>query len=358
MLCGSTRLFARSQVQAWRCTTEVARHVTRTYFHEVTAETCVDESELHWQMSPTNPFKPKRKRKWNMTYEMRYLLKSRPGAEEAAHNMTERVPIDRDYQADHARWWNDSSEKRKSMLLASARRFKIFDHLSEALGSNLSEIYLRNSLGVEYEVDGTCIPVVSGNNFLAGVTARIPRVHWHTTPVTEIPQRVRKLCRPRDPLSKYTIAMLSLDGNLEHDHEKLHWLVSNATGGSVEQGTEVCSYAQVMPFKKTGWHRFVFLLLHQKDDITLSANALDNQRDVFSVDTFIKAHDLSIDGFCFGQATWDPSVSEAYMRVHGVPISKLQAQPKPDLGSVNRSKKASKRYNHLAKSKARQGRTQ
>lgn len=309
---------------------------------------------MYFKTSPVPRYETKRGTKWRRNLEARYKLRSQPGVEEAAHDMTERVAIDRDYQAQHQPWWHHDAHFRKTMLLGSAKRFEIFDHLLPLkYKSTRKEELVRNSLGIEYQAGKSAVPIVSGNKITAGVTGTRPRVHWHTEKVDTVSHRISPAVGPRPP-GQYSIAMVSLDGNLQFpDAEKLHWLVTNATEGSVDSGVEACTYAQLLPFNGTGWHRFVFLLLHQRKSIDLAAAALDKQRTNFSLETFIRTHDLSIDGFCFGQVTYDDSVANAYPQVHGVPLPEIQVRIE-DVKPKAPPKR--KRYHHQAKSNKELGR--
>lgn len=333
----------------------VIRPVVRTNFIKVESSEVNDESDLYWRASPTKRYTANKKTKWNRSYEHRHALQTTPGAEEAAHNRTERVPVDRDYDAEHARWLDHAAHQRKQMLLQGARRFRIFEDLSPFLAKRMGPSFVRNHLHIEYDVDGVKVPIISGTNLAAGMARAPPHVHWHTQIPTKIPEALMKAYVPRVPDAKYTVAMLSLDGNIENvGKEKLHWLATNATEGTLAGSTAVCSYAQPLPFKGTGWHRVVYLLLKQSSDVALEAGCLDTERTSFSLDKFMSTHYLALDGFAFGQAKWDDSVDTAYKTVHGATIPQLNAQTPAPI-KVKPPKK--QRYHYQAKSRKETGRS-
>lgn len=49
--------------------------------------------------------------------------------------------------------------------------------------------------------------------------------------------------------------------------EYLHWLVMNIPGSSIDQGDEVVGYIGSGPPKKTGLHRYIFLIYKQPNGI-------------------------------------------------------------------------------------------
>ena len=73
-----------------------------------------------------------------------------------------------------------------------------------------------------------------------------------------------------------TLIAVNLDGNpYVRDSEILHWLVTNIPDGkSVDSGDEVVPYLQALPFRGTGYQRFVFLLFRHDTQIDLSSYRL------------------------------------------------------------------------------------
>lgn len=66
--------------------------------------------------------------------------------------------------------------------------------------------------------------------------------------------------------------LLNLDGNpYDCDGEFVHWLVANIPDGKpVTDGTEIVPYLQLVPFKGTGYHRIICLLLRHNEVVDLS----------------------------------------------------------------------------------------
>lgn len=69
-----------------------------------------------------------------------------------------------------------------------------------------------------------------------------------------------------------SLLLVNIDGNpYEKPGEVVHWFVCNVPdGGNVKDGTEIVPYLQPLPFKGTGYHRLVVLLLRHKDVIDAS----------------------------------------------------------------------------------------
>lgn len=69
-----------------------------------------------------------------------------------------------------------------------------------------------------------------------------------------------------------SFVLLNLDGNpYDSDGEVVHWLVANIPDGKpVTDGAEIVPYLQVLPFKGTGYHRIVCLLLRHSEEVNLT----------------------------------------------------------------------------------------
>ncbi|VDM38006.1 unnamed protein product [Toxocara canis] len=115
-----------------------------------------------------------------------------------------------------------------------------------------------------------------------------------------------------------SLLVLNLDGNpYSESEELLHWMVLNIEDGKeVATGTEVVPYIQALPFKGTGFHRFVFVLFRHQQPINFSAYKLksnDLSARIFSMRHFYKENESSLtpSSIAFSQVIWDMSVNKA-----------------------------------------------
>lgn len=112
-----------------------------------------------------------------------------------------------------------------------------------------------------------------------------------------------------------TVLALNLDGNPYVDgREFLHWMVSNIHDGEISSGCEDIPYLQAVPFKGTGFHRFVFLLLKHDKKLDFSAYKLKSSflgERTFSFRQFYRDHEMHLTPcfIAFTQTIWDMSVN-------------------------------------------------
>uniref|UniRef100_A0A9J2PH76 Large ribosomal subunit protein mL38 n=1 Tax=Ascaris lumbricoides TaxID=6252 RepID=A0A9J2PH76_ASCLU len=115
-----------------------------------------------------------------------------------------------------------------------------------------------------------------------------------------------------------SLLALNLDGNPYSKSEQIvHWFLSNIEDGKdVSSGTEVVPYLQALPFKGTGYHRFVFILFRHEKPIDfcacrLKGNHLSDR--IFSMQRFYKENEASLtpSSVAFAQVVWDISVNKA-----------------------------------------------
>ncbi|VDK68145.1 unnamed protein product [Litomosoides sigmodontis] len=115
-----------------------------------------------------------------------------------------------------------------------------------------------------------------------------------------------------------SFVLLNLDGNpYDCDGEVVHWLVANIPDGKpVTDGTEIVPYLQVLPFKGTGYHRIVSLLLRHSEEVNLTQRkpkSLVLMDRILSVSQLYKEFEKqwSPSALSFAQASWDVSVNKA-----------------------------------------------
>ncbi|VDN08146.1 unnamed protein product [Thelazia callipaeda] len=175
--------------------------------------------------------------------------------------------------------------------------YRIFDDLFHA------NVFLHNTQNMKIEWDG--IALYQGNLIDASDTSNKPNVKIESIGA-----------------GFNSLLLLNLDGNpYECDGEIVHWLVANIPDGeSVSDGTEVIPYLQALPFKGTGFHRIVALLLRHKEVIDLSSreprsNALGDR--IFNVGQLYKDFEQQWTpcAVSFAQVTWDLSVNKALHRI-------------------------------------------
>ncbi|KAJ8966399.1 hypothetical protein NQ317_009631 [Molorchus minor] len=115
----------------------------------------------------------------------------------------------------------------------------------------------------------------------------------------------------------YTLCMIDLDvpcRNNPVSRELCHWLVVNIPEENIEDGDTLVEYIGPAPPKGNGFHRFVFLLYKQPDEIDCSgertiSNTCAEGRLAFCITSFAKKYKLGepIRGNFF-QAEYDSQV--------------------------------------------------
>eukprot|EP00123_Amoebidium_parasiticum_P015870 comp23185_c0_seq1/m.37591 comp23185_c0_seq1/g.37591 ORF comp23185_c0_seq1/g.37591 comp23185_c0_seq1/m.37591 type:complete len:277 (-) comp23185_c0_seq1:725-1555(-) len=113
--------------------------------------------------------------------------------------------------------------------------------------------------------------------------------------------------------NKYTIVMTSPDASIYTNvQESLHWMVTDLdhTG---QGGRTLVPYLPPAPPKGTGYHRYVFTLLHRKDKTpTVLEEGAYKQYGVFSTREFFKSQRMVYRGVAFFQCAWDESVTKTF----------------------------------------------
>eukprot|EP01120_Amphizonella_sp_Union-15-10_P014215 TRINITY_DN681_c0_g2_i1.p1 TRINITY_DN681_c0_g2~~TRINITY_DN681_c0_g2_i1.p1 ORF type:complete len:304 (-),score=51.94 TRINITY_DN681_c0_g2_i1:83-994(-) len=103
----------------------------------------------------------------------------------------------------------------------------------------------------------------------------------------------------------------------------LHWLIVNIPGGSVSHGDTLVDYLPPIPLKRSGVHRYAFVLAQQKspihhgDDLPRVPHDKLEGRSKFDLEGFLKHRDMIPKGLCFFQACWDENVGKVYQEVFG-----------------------------------------
>ncbi|XP_031556350.1 39S ribosomal protein L38, mitochondrial-like isoform X2 [Actinia tenebrosa] len=123
----------------------------------------------------------------------------------------------------------------------------------------------------------------------------------------------------------WTLILTNPDGNIwDKDSELLHWFVANIPGNKVSEGDVIREYIPPIPPKGTGFHRYVFCLLRQKDKLNLDKYTPSDSS--FSSQWTFKLAELLHDnkddvtpaGLGFFQAAWDETVSNTYLETLGI----------------------------------------
>jgi len=101
--------------------------------------------------------------------------------------------------------------------------------------------------------------------------------------------------------------------------EFLHWLVVNIPGNEIEKGNTVVDYIGAIPAQNSGKHRYIILLLEQKEGNLQFAGQMIPSTSIqgrpgFKTAEFIKKNALKPCGISFFQAEWDDGVTEIYKK--------------------------------------------
>jgi phosphatidylethanolamine-binding protein (PEBP) family uncharacterized protein len=117
--------------------------------------------------------------------------------------------------------------------------------------------------------------------------------------------------------SHYTLLMVGPDEpSREYPTERgrVFWAVANisAESASVDDGDTLVDYEPPMPLRNAGEHRYVFLLVAQKNG-AIDVDALNDAFDgPFSTRTFIERHNLKPRGLSFFQSEYHPELANVY----------------------------------------------
>lgn len=164
--------------------------------------------------------------------------------------------------------------------------------------------YPQVDLEVSYDIsEEDEVPVFHGNLIEPSQTSRVPNVHYEV-----------------DGDSLWTLLMTAPDSHLQDNNaEYLHWLVGNIPGNDISKGEQLCDYLQVFPVKGTGFHRYVFILFKQEQQIDfrddrLSPNTCSLKERTFNTFNFYERHQdhMTPAGFCFFQSEHDESVRDVF----------------------------------------------
>lgn len=125
--------------------------------------------------------------------------------------------------------------------------------------------------------------VILGNELTPNQARGEPRVSW-----------------PNDPTKMYTLIMIDPDAP-SYDNPKfrewLHWLIVNIPGNKISSGEILADYRGPQPPKRTGFHRYVFLVYEQKQKINTKDQTIISRESIsgragFRVNIFAKKNKL------------------------------------------------------------------
>ncbi|XP_067944253.1 large ribosomal subunit protein mL38-like [Watersipora subatra] len=164
---------------------------------------------------------------------------------------------------------------------------------------------------VAYDVDTeSVLPVFQGNKIDPSLATTCPSVGF-----------------VGDQEKFYSLLLLNLDGHLSDDHsEYLHWSCVNMKGDEGVTSGQSIRYLQPIPFRGTGYHRYVFLLLQHDTEVdtALIPNVTDTDLHsrTFNFSEFYSklADNGGIPvGIRFFQSEWDSSVKDTFHHVLDMP---------------------------------------
>ena len=135
--------------------------------------------------------------------------------------------------------------------------------------------------------------------------------------------RVRLDCSGTEPKEFFwTLIMACPDGSLVDDEaENIHWAVSNIKSNqSSKDGEELVPYLPPIPYRGTGFHRYVMLAFHHKERVHFDGDFFKFKSDcplerrTFSTLKFCQKFEevMTPMSLSFFQAQWDGSVTETF----------------------------------------------
>lgn len=142
---------------------------------------------------------------------------------------------------------------------------------------------------------------------------------------TQVKSAPIKLSWPTDEDTFYTLILTDPDAPSRPNptfREWHHWLVVNIPGTNVQQGQTLSEYVGSGPPKKSGLHRYVYLIFKQPSKLQFDEPILNNRsaegREKFSTQKFAAKYGLGnpIAGNFF-QAQWDEYVPILYEQLGG-----------------------------------------
>ncbi|KAG5685117.1 hypothetical protein PVAND_014314 [Polypedilum vanderplanki] len=115
----------------------------------------------------------------------------------------------------------------------------------------------------------------------------------------------------------WTLILTYPDGHLTKENsEYVHWMITNIFKNDLAKGEQIVPYLQPIPFKGTGYHRYIFILYKQDKKLDLSEFKLKNEKNLgdrtfYTFDFCKKYQDFIIPtGLSFFQTKWDESIGE------------------------------------------------
>jgi large subunit ribosomal protein L38 len=169
----------------------------------------------------------------------------------------------------------------------------------------------RVQLNIRYPLsEDSYHPVFTGNRIEPYVAREIPEVSFDHKFSLSYQQKPEE-----DTL--WTLVLTNPDGHMTQDtSEYVHWMISNIPKGDISKGDQIVPYLQPIPFKGTGYHRYVFVLYKQDKKLDLSefkvsdVNNLE-KRTFLTFDFYKKYQDiLTPAGMSFFQSKWDETVGD------------------------------------------------
>ncbi|KAF7249056.1 39S ribosomal protein L38, mitochondrial [Varanus komodoensis] len=233
---------------------------------------------------------------WEKKYEERKAIMKQNFTnmemERASRLRTLLIPLDES----RAEWENTSGPYHKQRV---AEHYGLYRDLF-----NDATFVPRVHLKVEYNHDEEHVmPVYHGNMITPTETLNPPKVTFQA-----------------DEGSLWTLLLTNLDGHLrDTNSEYVHWLVANIPGNQIETGKELCHYFPAFPAKGTGYHRYVFILFKQLQQIDFTEEMRPKpchslKMRTFRTFDFYKKYqnDMTPAGLAFFQCQWDDSVTQIF----------------------------------------------
>ncbi|XP_053207821.1 uncharacterized protein LOC128391885 [Panonychus citri] len=120
-----------------------------------------------------------------------------------------------------------------------------------------------------------------------------------------------------DEKNFYTLALLNLDSQFGKSDPVCHWLVSNIKGkpDGTTSHKEIISFIPPYAFKGFGYHRYVFLLLQSKEEISLpEITDVNLSKRILSINGLVDKGFIPV-GLSWFQSSWDESCRDIFYNI-------------------------------------------
>eukprot|EP00051_Salpingoeca_urceolata_P002965 m.54145 g.54145 ORF g.54145 m.54145 type:complete len:273 (+) comp12437_c0_seq1:330-1148(+) len=134
---------------------------------------------------------------------------------------------------------------------AAASHYAVFEH----------------AFGKEFRLGAMVVPVFEDGGQVVYCGNRLSAANVANTPTVTL---------GLEPAAQSRLAVAAFDLDAEADgKQRLLWLVSGIENGDVASGTTVLDYTPPAPTKESGFHRVVFAVFDQANDVTAKSRVVD-----------------------------------------------------------------------------------